>query len=152
LIAHNRGQADGISLAKLTQLLQPFVSVIFVTGYAVGPVERAMGWPILLKPVCYAMLIAEVNRALGFRTDSRTIRPIEPNAIVDAARREDAPAFRARSDGTLSQPTTSASRRVAGNGGRDTRLLGRSRWRTASCSAGTAAGRMRDDGCGRQPA
>ena len=34
---------DGIALAKLAQLLHPFVRVIFVTGYAVGPFERAMG-------------------------------------------------------------------------------------------------------------
>jgi DNA-binding NtrC family response regulator len=79
------GGLDGISLAKLAQLLQPYVSVIFVTGYAIGPVERAMGWPILPKPVCYTMLIAEVNRALGFRTDSRTIRSIERNRMLTAA-------------------------------------------------------------------
>ena len=42
---HHRGQdgLDGIALAKLAQLLHPFIRVIFVTGYAFGPLERAMG-------------------------------------------------------------------------------------------------------------
>jgi CheY-like chemotaxis protein len=75
---------DGIALAKLAQLLHPFVRVIFVTGYAVGPFERAMGWPILPKPVCKEVLIARVGRALGFSTDSRT-SPIERNRMLTAA-------------------------------------------------------------------
>ena len=57
---------DGIALAKLAQLLHPSIRVIFVTGYAVGPLELAIGWPILEKPVCPEAFMARVNDALGF--------------------------------------------------------------------------------------
>ena len=57
---------DGIALSRRARLRHPLIRVIFVSGYAFGSVERAMGWPILLKPVCDEMLVAEANRALGF--------------------------------------------------------------------------------------
>ena len=57
---------DGIALAKIAQQRHPFIRVIFVSGYAVGPLERAIGWPILEKPVRREVFISEVNSALGF--------------------------------------------------------------------------------------
>ena len=55
---------NGIELARMARLRHPSIKVIFVTGYAIGPIERQIGWPILPKPVSDEQLLAEVDRAL----------------------------------------------------------------------------------------
>jgi CheY-like chemotaxis protein len=56
---------DGIALARIARQRHPFIRVIFVSGYASRPLERAIGWPILVKPVYPKAFVAQVNSALG---------------------------------------------------------------------------------------
>lgn len=59
------GGLDGTALARMAQLRQPSVKVIFITGNYVGRVARQIGWPIMQKPIPFKQLLAEVDRALG---------------------------------------------------------------------------------------